>query len=58
MDSPALHVWSTVLVVTLVVITIWVSLCTVKTIATGEVFELENGWRRSRLEVLEGSKLS
>ncbi|KAL2851684.1 voltage-dependent anion channel [Aspergillus pseudodeflectus] len=45
MDSPAFDVWSTALLLMLVVLAIVVNLFTIKGIVTGKVFGLERGWR-------------
>lgn len=55
MDSAAFHVWSTALLLLLVVLTIWVTLFTVKGIITGTVLGLEKGWRY-RYPVIRGDK--
>jgi hypothetical protein len=47
MQSDAFYVWSTVLLLMLVVIAIVNTLFTIKGIYTGEVLGLEHGWRGS-----------
>ncbi|KAH1268459.1 hypothetical protein KXW07_003884, partial [Aspergillus fumigatus] len=46
MDSPAFDVWSTALLLLLVIIAIVNTLFTIKGIITGEVLGLEHGWRK------------
>lgn len=45
MDSPAFDVWSTALLLLLVVIAIVNTLFTIKGIYTGKALGLEHGWR-------------
>ncbi|EAW10402.1 putative malic acid transport protein [Aspergillus clavatus NRRL 1] len=45
MDSPAFKVWSTALLIMLVIIAIVLTLFTLKGIITGKILGLENGWR-------------
>lgn len=50
MDSPAFNVWSTALLLMLVVMWIVVNLLTIKAIITGKVFGLERGWKVPKSE--------
>ncbi|KAL2826412.1 voltage-dependent anion channel [Aspergillus cavernicola] len=50
MNSPAFNVWSTVLLVILVILAIILNLLTIKGIITGEVFGLERGWKMPKRE--------
>jgi sodium-dependent phosphate transporter len=50
MDSPAFDVWSTALLLMLVVLAVVVNLFTIKGIVTGKVFGLERGWRVPKRE--------
>ncbi|KAL4924254.1 putative malic acid transport protein [Aspergillus undulatus] len=50
MDSPAFDVWSTALLLMLVVMWIVVNVLTLKGIATGKILGLENGWRVPKSE--------
>ncbi|KAL5362106.1 putative malic acid transport protein [Aspergillus floccosus] len=45
LDAPAFDVWSTALLLLLLVLTVWVTALTVKGIVTGRVLGLEHGWR-------------
>ncbi|RHZ48573.1 putative malic acid transport protein [Aspergillus thermomutatus] len=45
MDSPAFSVWSTALLLMLVIIAVVLTLLTIKGIITGKVLGLEHGWR-------------
>ncbi|KAL3480541.1 voltage-dependent anion channel [Aspergillus californicus] len=50
MDSPAFDVWSTVLLLVLVLLAIVINVFTLKGIVTGKVFGLEHGWRGPKSE--------
>jgi sodium-dependent phosphate transporter len=50
MDSPAFDVWSTALLLMLVILAIVVNLFTLKGIVTGKVFGLERGWKVPKRE--------
>ncbi|KAF3387904.1 Sulfite efflux pump SSU1, partial [Talaromyces pinophilus] len=45
LDSPAFAVWSTALLLMLVIIAITLTLFTIKGVITGKIFSLEHGWR-------------
>ncbi|KAL4865763.1 hypothetical protein BDV12DRAFT_187943 [Aspergillus spectabilis] len=54
MDSPAFDVWSTALLLMLVLLWIVVTLFTLKGTATGRIFRLEDGWkvRKSKQQIV------
>lgn len=44
LDAPAFHVWSTALLLLLLVLALWVTALTVRGVVTGRVLGLEHGW--------------
>ncbi|KAL4900245.1 hypothetical protein BDW74DRAFT_162322 [Aspergillus multicolor] len=50
MDSPAFNVWSTVLLLILLILWVLLNLLTIKGIVTGKLFGLERGWRVPKSE--------
>lgn len=56
MDSPAFNVWSTVLLVLLIIMCIVMHIYTIKGLFTGKVLGLMHGWRARAYHENHGDK--